>query len=295
MGGNATEGGSSNGGESGGGNTGTGGAGANGGIIYDYSETADGVELVENNDYDHPIPIEHRIKVHLGGTDKDWVALTPPKDGLTHIVTVRIEPDTALSPQMIVVSQTDFSQLDNPSFSAGVTSFAYVTVGPNTTMFFGFVRYPIANSAGFADVTFDIVAENDSYEPNNTKNTAAPITLGTPISGQILNPYVSQIDRPREDWFKIDLQVGKATVQILDTPDEGAFTMNAMAPNGAVAMLGGAPVGGIAPLELNAATAGTYLLQIVPNTSNANTRLLPFSTGVKPAYLDQQYTFVVTQ
>ena len=297
-GGNASEGGSSAGGAGATGPSGAAGDGgaSSGGIVYDYVETDDGEEVVANDDYDHPIPISKRVKTYLAGPDEDWFAITPPQDGLAHIISLRIEPDTALSTQLKVVSQTDFSPIDSATFTAGVTSFAYVTAAPNTTILFGFVRYPISGSQGFADISFDVVAENDAYEPNNTKTQAAKIELGVTITGQILNPYGSQIDRPREDWYAIDLQPGTATVQILDTPDQGAFTMHRMTPNGASASIGSAPVGGTATLDpFNVAEAGTYLLQVVPNTSNANTRLLPFSVGAKPAYLDQQYSFVVTQ
>ena len=97
-------------------------------------------------------------------------------------------------------------------FANGTTGYAYATAGPGATLLFRFFRSSGNITSGLSHISFQFEAENDVHEPNNTKAMASHIERDTTYSGIVSDPWVSDLDRPAQDWFAVDLDAGTATV-----------------------------------------------------------------------------------
>jgi hypothetical protein len=270
---------------------GAGTAGSGGTPGEDLSETPDGIETVPNNTREEAVALTTGATIHLAGSDHDWFVVTPPQNGKSHIVSLRIEQDPNLAADLTIEAAEDHSQIGHPHFDQGVTSFAYVTAGPNAVLHLDFARYPIANSLGSARITMEIVPENDVYEPNDDSDTPAPIGVGETVSGQILNPWVNATDEYFADWFAIDLVQGTATFTLLAAPEEARIRVRRMSATNQISSIVTTDAGEIPTEQFSVAETGTYRIGLDPYNSSVASA----STGAKPTYLTEQYSFVITQ
>jgi hypothetical protein len=277
----AGSGGSAGAGQSGGGSAGTGG-------LSDYTETPDGVETVDNNDREHTIPAPSTASIYLVGSDQDWFSFTTPDDGHGHVITVTLEQEAALGAQLTVLAGADFSVIGAKNFAAGVSSSAYVSVGPNTTTLFEFRR--VSGSGGRADLTFASRPEEDDQEPNNTRDAAAEIALATPVSAQMFIPYVDANDPPAADWYQIDLTGGTATLRFDAVPSAGIIRAELVNQEGAVTPIANNVAGVTGDHEFEVAETDTYFLTFTPYGSYDD-----FSVGSELPYMSEQYVFQILQ
>lgn len=267
-------------------------AGAGGGTVEDLTETPDGIEVVENNDVGHAVPLRTSATIHLGGSDHDWFVVTPPYDGKSHIVSFRLEQEAALTTDLVVQSAADNSVIGHPHFSAGVTSFGYLTAGPNTTLHFDFDRYPEAGSAGMLHIELDIVAENDEHEPNDDSDTPALISVGETVYGQLWNPWANAIDDLSEDWFEVDLTQGTAYFTFLQVPEEPRISIRRTTPTGVTSTIYTTQANeAVQNEEFSVPETGRWRISLRPYAGAVDS----FVTGAKPTYMSEQYAFKITQ
>ena len=60
----------------------------------------------------------------------------------------------------------------------------------------------------------------DANEPNDTRKTATPISVGAPVTGYFFSGYQSAtVKLPWDDWFKVTLPDGMAVFHLSDLPD----------------------------------------------------------------------------
>lgn len=268
------------------------GSGGGGGTSEDLTETSDGIETIPNNTREEAVPLATGASIHLAGSDHDWFVVTPPQNGKSHILSLHIEQDPNLAIAIDVQAAGDHSPVGADTFGLGVTSFAYITTGPNAVLHLDFARHPISGSAGMARIHLDIVPENDAYEPNDHPDTPAPISLGETVSGQLLEPWVSEIDDYSEDWFSIDLVQGTATLKFLSVPDEPRIHVRRLSATNQQANIVTTGPGEFPTTQFSVPATGTYRFGVEPY---AGVAVESFVTGAKPTYLSEQYSFVITQ
>jgi hypothetical protein len=275
-----------------GGGTGAAGSGGGGGTHEDLTESPDGIELVPNDTQEEAVPLTTGATIHLAGSDHDWFVVTPPQNGKSHILSLRIEQEPNLAAALTVRAAEDHSPVGSMTSILGVDSFAYITSGPNAVMHLDFSRHPISGSAGLARIVLEIVPENDVYEPNDHPDSPVLISVGQTVSGQILEPWVSAIDDHSEDWFSIALVQGTATLTFLSAPDEPRFSVRRLsATNQNESILTTEP-GEIPTKQFAVPADGTYRFGFEPY---AGIIVESFTSGAKPTYLTEQYSFVITQ
>jgi hypothetical protein len=82
-----------------------------------------------------------------------------------------------------------------------------------------------ANSGRFNyKLGFKATAINDTFEPNNTRLTAKPIALGTAIQASVgaVSPNATFTTSDVQDWFKVTLAAGAATILMSNVPADYA-------------------------------------------------------------------------
>ncbi|HEY3499846.1 MAG TPA: hypothetical protein VGK73_34380, partial [Polyangiaceae bacterium] len=276
------------------GGAGAGGTGGSAGAGEILRETSDGVETVPNDTRETAVAVSQPSTATIfvaGGSDEDWFSVTPPLDGKTHVISVEIAQDAGVGQQLRAYTLANHAQMGFYDFAGGSTGYVHATAGPGATILFRFFRSSGNISTGLAHLSFDFEVENDAHEPNDTKQTAAPIELDTTYSAMMTDPWVSDLDRPVQDWFAVDLEAGTATVALSAVPSQGRIEVYRVNPAGGSTQLGANNTGETRTFSaFSVPEAGTYYVMFQPYSGTSG-----FVKGVKPTYLTEPYTFRVTQ
>jgi hypothetical protein len=252
-----------------------------------------GEETLDNDSRETALetPVPSRATIYVNDiADQDWFKITPPNNGLSHIVWYEIEQEVGASTVVYATLAADNSAIDSLSYANGVTSAGYVTVGPGATLLLIFVRRNGTITSALAHLRFQMMAENDAHEPNNTKETATVIQRDSVTSGIVSMPWVSATNRPVQDWFAVDLDVGSTTVGFTAVPSTGRILVSRVAPNGATTSIGSNASGATGDFPAFTVTqAGTYYFVFEPSSGITNMSV------TLPPYLSQPYSFRVTQ
>jgi hypothetical protein len=253
-----------------------------------YVETSDGIETIENNDRDHTVPMPSMASIYLPAGDEDWFSVQVPDDGRAHVLEIGVAQAATLRAGLDVQAGADFSLVGAPqTFAQGVTTTVFATVGPGSTTL---LRFFIFAGTGRADLTLNVVAENDAYEPNNERTEARSIPLNSDISAQFMVPYTSAGDNAIDDWYAVDLSAGAATVNLLANPDSGRFTLSVVTSLNTVISSDTPTPGQLGSFGVTIPSAGTYFVHFA-RFSGFDT----IATGAKPAHMGEEYVFRVEQ
>lgn len=271
---------------------------------FEYEELAGEPEPRANDFREDAIPITQAINIYLSrkydagleyDADADWFSYSAPDDGRSHIITLHLEQAATLRTSVQAYANADNSLIGSANPEKGTIREIYVTVGSGATTLFKFSNSLEAGSLGMLSVTLLDTPENDDNEANDTKEEAKPLGSGVPIFGQLLNPFVSDSDRPNQDWFFLDLQVGTANVALLDAPTVGRLQIDVLYPGQGQPTLFRSPSAGTlsAAWDLSVTTAGRHYFVIRPNTGSSG--VSAFLHNDRADYLVSQYSFSVTQ
>jgi hypothetical protein len=129
----------------------------------------------------------------------------------------------------------------------------------------------------------------DANEPNDTRQTATPISVGQPVTGYFFSGYQSATEMtPWDDWFKVTLPDGMATVSLSNLPaDVGG---NIELQDGTGKTLGNvqSPAAGSDATVTRTVTAGDYYVHVTPGGQRIQ------GGGQKiPSYVTTPYTLTV--
>jgi hypothetical protein len=106
----------------------------------------------------------------------------------------------------------------------------------------------------------------DDHEPNDTRDTAAPIGVGATVEGMLFAGHVDS-KTPEyddfDDWFEVDLAAGSAQVRLANTPEDARMSIELFDQNNASVgeAHSGAP-GEILTIAADGLSAGTYTVEV---------------------------------
>jgi hypothetical protein len=244
--------------------------------------------VVDNGDRSHTVPLPSKASVYLPANDEDWFSVHAPDDGRAHVIELLIAQEAGLRVAVTALAGADFAQIGSGILAAGVTNSVYVSVGPGTTTLIQIL--PFTGAGRRADLTFNLTAENDDYEPNDTPEQAATIATNTTVSAELIAPFASGTDVPVADWYRVELTQGTATLSLLGAPAVGRFNIQRVSSLGVAANIVFTVDGEIGSWPIAVPASGTYLIAFTRYTGFA-----PFTVGAKPAHLSQPYSFQIQQ
>lgn len=197
-----------------------------------------------------------------------------------------------------------FSAADNSlihelyTATSGASLYGYVAVAPGVTY-----RVEVKRFIGQTPLRYTMLAAYtplaDAYEPNDTKDTAKPIPLGTPItafqsSGYIGDPYEGEAFA---DWYTVPLADGMVTIRMSNVPTDIRGDIYLFDSDGV--KVGEAYSGDAgANVTLTPATpvvAGTYSIEVVPYAGGPVASDTTLPTALPPDHFTRPYTLTVTQ
>lgn len=253
-----------------------------------YAEECGAPEPQENNDRDTAIALGPGATVCIDPNDNDWFYVDTPADGKAHILQLDFDQEPAAWTYIDIYAKTDGSRISSFHLDKGVKSNVFVTLGPGARTLFDFSAY---NSSGAkTTVKAALTTENDGFEPNNERETAAAIKAGQKISAQMLVPYVAQQQSEPADWFKVELTAGDHVFHLTAVPQE-IFLKIAISDSSRVNLGSAHPPnrGAIFDVPFTVPSDGTYFFAVENYSENPPV----VTSGNKPHFLSESYTFQI--
>ena len=259
------------------------------------------VEPNDTRDLATPYILNSTVVACIGAsTDVDVYSFTAPATDLAGGYVLLSLTDVGAAG---TVDVTLFSAVDNSSIDEiykadlGASLFAYLAVAPGVT--YRIQVTPFAGAGALYRYTMKAayVPIADAYEPNDTKDTAKPIAVGTPImaslsTGYVLDPYKGEAFA---DWYSAPLAVGPVTIKLANVATDILGDIQLFDPNGEkVDEMYTTTNGANVMLTTEVMTAGTYKLVVQPFSGG------PPPAGevvamVPPDHFTRPYTLTVTQ
>ena len=224
----------------------------------------------------------------------DFYVVTAPNDAAGGYVTFTISNVSASADATgVATAVADNAEMVTANGSSGgATVTGWFTVSPGAKY-----RLEVKQYVGGAAFTYDLQLAytkiTDAYEPNNTRDVAKTIAVGTPIQASAAAPAVNGVlgTTDPDDWYSVTLAAGSATVTVSNVPSDYGCAAHLFDSSNAAAGNATTPGAG-ANCEFVATnlTGGVYTLQVGPyiGTERAGVGApLPSVTG--------SYTLSVTQ
>ncbi len=134
---------------------------------------------------------------------------------------------------------------------------------------------------------------NDVNEPNDTRATATAMTAGTPIHGYEFAGFENSappVTAAWEDWFKVTLPAGTATVTLADLASDVNGDVTLYDSLGVMLKRTYESDQGATVVVTQTVTAGDYYVKVSPFTGPD----VKGQTSTVPAYLSQPYTLTAS-
>jgi len=204
-----------------GGTTGTAGsAGGTGGGGQTIVLPCDGVEPTANDTHAQATPLVIGDTVQgcvEAAADHDFYQLTVPADAAGGILKIAITEVGAFRGDATLYSSSDFAELKSSTAGTNAQSlFFYVATTPGASYQLEMAAWspPSTLPASRYTVRATYTALPDPTEPNDTRFDAKTITVGTPVMGYLFAGYASANVASFDDYYKVTLAAGSATVNL---------------------------------------------------------------------------------
>lgn len=279
---------STDGGASVGGASSRGGAASSiGGALPGVVEDCTGNPAKTRVDTAHAADIAGGATLCVRGGGVDYLFIDTPKDHAAHIFKLQVLPDADADVHIEALAQSDSSSLGTFYTTNGARTLWLSLTGSSRT----FLKVTPYSNGGRVVLTPTWVESQDPYEPNETKDTAAPIAPTQDISAQMQRPYTTAADSTCLDWFKVDLAAGAHTLSFTHLPDDVRPEVSVIGPDGAnVAHMYGKNAGALFELSFTA-SAGAHYVSVADYSGCPPS----FFVGSTLDSLTDVYTFKITQ
>lgn len=247
-------------------------------------------DALGNDDREHAVNFGSGATICvLDSSDHDWFYVDTPDDHRAHVIQLDFTETAGSWVNASVIASADGSSLGDvhPS-QRGLKLSAFVTVGPATHTLFDFHGFVANTDTTRIDVS--MLTEMDEHEPNNDRESASAIQVGSEVTAQLINPYVSETNQQIQDWYRLDLAAGKHTVKVTAVPSDLYPTFAVVDSAGAVLSSNahGANRGATFSFTFTAEAAGAYFLRVENFVDQA-----VLYAGVRAASYTEPYKFQV--
>ena len=258
----------------------------------------DGVEPTVNDTHAQATPLAINDTVQgcvEAAADHDFYQVTVPADAAGGILKIAITEVGAFRGDATLYSSSDFAELKSSTGGTNAQSlFFYVATTPGASYQLEMAAWSPASTmpASRYTVRATYTALPDPTEPNDTRFDAKTITVGTPVQGYLFAGYASADEGSFDDYYKVTLAAGSATVNLDIVPSNLASQIWLYDPNGVQLKTASTSTLGGGLTVTSPVTAGDYYVRVGlwtgVNTQVGNTMAVPDN-------FTRPYRFTVTQ
>ena len=122
-----------------------------------------------------------------------------------------------------IYAASDNGEIDHEySTSSGSSVHAYLAAAPGQQYRIAVASFSSSGGAFKYTLTAAYTKIADAFEPNDTREIAKPITLGTPITAALFSGYQSSALKMDEykDFYNVTLAAGTVTAKVSNTPTD---------------------------------------------------------------------------
>jgi len=206
---------------------GTGGSGGSGGSGGTGGSTASActgvVEAEPNNTRDNATPymVGSEAVGCLGSNDDlDFYSLTSPADPAGGYYELALSNVGDVGADVYIYTASDNSEIARGySVSTGASLYFYWAAAPGQTYRISVSKFAVWNTPAKYTLKATYNKIDDSYEPNDTRDMAKPITLGSEVKGFVYAGFKAMKipDADYQDWYSVTLEAGKTvTIKVMD-------------------------------------------------------------------------------
>lgn len=250
-----------------------------------------------------PLRFESTIEGCLTGESRNYYILTPPADAPAGGGYAQIEIRPSANMAVEVAASLADSNRDLKGFytvNDGAKVFIAWWMDPTTSYRFELTDFAGVASGGVSNYTMLLhwVPSTDIYEPNQTRDTAAPIEVGVPVEAFATWGQADDDDAEKAsaDWYELNLKAGAVTLSLDRTAIDYFGEISLYDARGTA--LGGkyAPNRGASfTLETAVPAAGSYLVNIGHFADPTDTIHYGLTADVVPDHFTKPYRLTVTQ
>ena len=267
---------------------GVGGTSAAGGAAPGIVEDCSGQLLKTRVDTAHAAALAGGATLCVKGTSPDYLFIDTPKDAGAHIFKMLVAPDADADVDVEAIAQSDSSSLGNFYTTNGSRTLWLVLTGGTRT----FLKITPFSRGGRVVLTPTWIDSQDPYEPNDSKDTAALVTVNQDVTAQLQRPYTTSADTTCADWYTVNLAAGAHTLTFTHVPDDARPDVAIVGPTGTnVASAYARNKGALFDIAFTAATAGTYTMSL----SDFDGCPPSFYVGTSLDSLTDVYTFKIVE
>ncbi len=194
--------------------------------------------------------------------DVDYYEFTAPSDNSGGYVSIEVDnvSDNGAISFTVESGENDVVIFDNSALdAASITGFIGVVPGEK-------YRVAVRNYVGFATafkyrLKLDYTRINDSYEPNDKRDDAKAITIGTAVNAYMWKGFGESTKW--DDWYKVTLAAGNASINVTNVPTDVAIITDLVTADGTLVVSRTSTNEGAAvTLTPTLVTAGTYYVRV---------------------------------
>lgn len=218
---------------------------------------------------------------------------TPVDGGVVQISLMDVETTGNMEFTAYVVSDSGVLQ-SNYSTDRGANVYGWFAGAAGSKYHIAVYRHWADSKPTAYTLKTTFVPVNDTFEPNDLRTDAKPISVGTAVQGYFFAGYLESTGyRPNawEDWYKVTLATGASTITLDPVATDVNASITLYDNLAAQVKTGYETTDGSTVVMTYAATAGDYYLKIEPHwaeTAKGN-------GSVIPQYVTTPYSLKVTQ
>jgi hypothetical protein len=229
-----------------GGGGGSGGSGGAGGAAGGGANPCGITEMEPNNTRDNPTAYTAGAAVVAcigSDTDVDFYELTAPMadvaGGYYQAGLTDVGADGMLDVKVYTASDNSAVVENTYTIDKGGSLFFYWAAAPGQKYRIAVSNFVAAGKPFKYTLKATYNKVNDTFEPNDTPETAKPLTLATPVMGYLYTGFKAKdIDaKEYEDWFSFTLAAGMVSIKLENVPTNIAGQVKLRDPTGSEVFL----------------------------------------------------------
>jgi hypothetical protein len=137
-----------------------------------------------------------------------------------------------------VYSASDNSEILSGAYTTdnGASLYFYWAAAPGQKYRVAVTKFAVWNKPYKYTLTAGYTKVNDTFEPNDTRDAAKPLTLGAPVMAYFFSGFKGKEIKGEEyqDWFSVTLATGMASIKLENVPTDVRPQIKLLDPTGAM-------------------------------------------------------------
>lgn len=260
----------------------------------------EGAEPNENRDQPQVLPLHAEVRASFAdGADVDYYEVTAPSaagGGYFQFSVTDVGAGNVTFTALSTVNHGEIYSHGTSGAGIGSSLFSYLAAAPGQSYHLALEGSQAPEFGYVLGVSYTAI--DDPYEPNDTRDGAAPIALGEPVhayffAGRVSSPLTGT--HAFQDVYAVELEPGEFHITLDDVPLTIDVDLRVYNPSGGpIAQSLAADYGESLEVTGTTTDSGTHYIQLTPSHAGATAAAVSVP-GEVPDHFTRRYTLTVSQ